>query len=139
MNAEVRLGKLLQNIDPQLEGEVYAFVALPEARLQSLCADCLCIFREREGLSAILPRALAKREGLLEDDAAGGYCQITLQVHSSLEAVGLTAVVSRELAAEGISANVVAALHHDHVFVPERDAQRALQILRGIGNRAQYS
>lgn len=138
MNAEVRLEKLLQNIDPQLQGGVYAFVDLPAAQLQKVWNQCLCIFREREGVSAILPRALALREGLA-DEAAGGYCQITLQVYSSLDAVGLTAVVARELAAEGISANVVAALRHDHIFVPERDAQRALQILRGIGNRAQYS
>lgn len=139
MSAEVRLEKLLQNIDPQLQGEVYDFVTMPEAQLRDLLGESLCIFREREGISAIVPRAVAEREGLVTDADGGGYRQITLQVHSSLEAVGLTAAVAGELAAEGISANVVAALRHDHVFVPERHAQRALQILRGIGNRAQYS
>ncbi|WP_193163585.1 ACT domain-containing protein [Microbulbifer hainanensis] len=136
MNAEVRLEKLLQNIAPHLHGEVYVFCALQSEQLQALVEECLCVFREREGISAILPRAVAEREGL---EASRGFCQISLQVYSSLDAVGLTAAVCGELAAAGISANMVAALRHDHVFVPEQDAQRALQLLRGISNRAQYS
>lgn len=136
MNAEVCLEKLLQNIDPQLQDEVYVFCPLPESQLQNLLGDCLCLFREREGLCAILPQSLAEREGL---EASGGFRQITLRVYSSLDAVGLTAAVATELANSGISANVVAALHHDHVFVPREQAQQALLLLRGISNRAQYS
>lgn len=135
MNAEVRLDKLLQYLDPQLQEEVYVFSQLHESQLQKLCGECLCIFREREGPSAILSRALAEREGL---PMSTGFRQITLQVYSSLEAVGLSAAVAGELAGAGISANVVAALRHDHVFVPEQQAQQALQLLRGIRNRAQY-
>lgn len=136
MNAEVRLEKLLQNIDPHLQGEVYVFSPLEAGQVAALWDECLCIFREREGLSAILPRAVAEREGL---EKSGNFRQISLQVYSSLDAVGLTAAVAGELASAGISANVVAALHHDHIFVPEQDAQRALQLLRGLGNRAQYT
>lgn len=136
MNAETRLDKLLQNINPQLQGDSYVFCALDAARLEELLPQCLGVFREREGISAILPHGDAERFGL---EASEGFRQITLQVNSSLEAVGLTAAVARELATEGISANVVAALRHDHVFVPEADAERALQILRGLSNRAQYS
>lgn len=136
MNAETRLDKLLQNINPQLQGESYVFCALEESQLAQLLPACLCIFREREGPSAILPRAEAERAGL---EASSAFRQLTLQVHSSLEAVGLTAAVAAELAAAGISANVVAALRHDHVFVPEAEAERALQLLRGLSNRAQYS
>jgi hypothetical protein len=47
-------------------------------------------------------------------------------VHSSLEAVGLTAAVAGALTAAGISANVVAAFHHDHVFVPADRAEAAM-------------
>ena len=136
MNAEVCLEKLLQDIEPLLQEEVYVFCSLEESRMQELCTQCLCLFREREGWSAILPRKVAEREGL---PVGSGFCQITLQVYSSLDAVGLTAAIARELSAAGISANVVAALHHDHVFVPEHRAREALLILRGIGNRAQYS
>lgn len=136
MNAEVRLDTLLQTLDPQLEEGSFVFCALDDGRAAQLWSHCLCLFRETEGWSAVIEHALAQREGL---DCSVGFRQITLQVYSSLEAVGLTAAVSRELAAAGISANVVAALHHDHVFVPEARAEEALQLLRGLRNRAQYS
>jgi hypothetical protein len=58
--------------------------------------------------------------------------QITLKVHSSLEAVGLTAAFSRALTEAGISANVVAAYYHDHIFVPATDAERAIEALRQL-------
>ncbi len=54
---------------------------------------------------------------------------LTLDVHSSLEAVGLTAAVAGALAAEGIAANMVAAYHHDHLLVPVDAADRAAAIL----------
>jgi hypothetical protein len=57
---------------------------------------------------------------------------ITLTVHSSLAAVGLTAAFSARLAREGIGANVVAAFHHDHIFVPAADAERALAALKAL-------
>ncbi|SEA19590.1 ACT domain-containing protein [Microbulbifer marinus] len=136
MNAEVCLEKLLQNLDPQIQEGVYVFCQIQPAELHELLDDCLCVFHEREGLSAILPQSAAEQRGLT---ASKGFCQITLQVFSSLNAVGLTAAVATELANAGISANVVAALHHDHVFVPQEKAQQALQLLRGICNRAQYS
>ena len=61
-----------------------------------------------------------------------GWARITLQVHSSLEAVGLTARVAESLADRGISANMVAAFHHDHVFVPWPRRAEALIILENL-------
>jgi hypothetical protein len=62
------------------------------------------------------------------------FQRITLSVHTSLEAVGLTAAVSSALAREGISANVVAAYYHDHIFVPVAKANQALScILKLVG------
>ena len=54
------------------------------------------------------------------------YKLISLNVHSSLDAVGLTAAFSAKLAEKNISANVVAAYYHDHIFVPEEKAEQAL-------------
>ena len=61
---------------------------------------------------------------------------ITLTVHSSLEAVGLTAAVSRALAEENISCNVVAAYYHDHLFVPVGDGERAMEVLLALSSEA---
>ncbi|MGE8294566.1 MAG: ACT domain-containing protein [Pseudomonas sp.] len=85
--------------------------------------------REAEGLSLVLARESADRHGLSYDYVA---TWITLQVHSSLAAVGLTASFSAALAQAGISCNVIAGFHHDHIFVPVECAERALSTLRAL-------
>jgi hypothetical protein len=86
-------------------------------------------FREEEGLTLIMPRHEAEAAGL-----AGAFpCRmITLNVHSSLQAVGFLATVAARLAAAGISANAVSALHHDHLFVPVERAEEAVRILKQL-------
>ena len=64
----------------------------------------------------------------------GPMARITLTIHSALEAVGLTAAVSTALADHGISANMVAGFHHDHIFLPAKDADRALNILLDLSD-----
>ena len=86
-------------------------------------------FREREGLSIIVAEHLAERAGLHADFRAAW---ITLTVNSDLSAVGLTAAVAKALADEGISCNIVAAVNHDHVFVPVGAAEKALLALRAL-------
>jgi hypothetical protein len=86
--------------------------------------------REAEGLTVVLPREQADRANLPYD---GEFARITLRVHSALDAVGLTAAISGALAARGISANVIAGLHHDHIFVPADRAQDAIDALAALG------
>ncbi|WP_265086797.1 ACT domain-containing protein [Ralstonia pseudosolanacearum] len=62
--------------------------------------------------------------------------RITLNVYSSLEGVGLTAAFATALAQQGISCNVVAAIYHDHIFVPLEDAKRALEALLAMQSEA---
>ena len=61
------------------------------------------------------------------------FKQITLTVHSSLDAVGLTAAVATKLSSYGISANVVAAYYHHHIFVQSEKADEALLVLKEFG------
>ena len=89
----------------------------------------LACFAEQEGLTLVLSKESADQEGL---SYQGCFRCISLQVHSSLQAIGLTAAVASELASHGISANVIAAHHHDHVFVPSRDAEEALRLLEAM-------
>ena len=77
-------------------------------------------------MSLLLGKARADQAGL---EYSGVFKGITLSVHSSLEAVGFTAAVANKLAASGISANVIAAHYHDHVFVPADRAEQALSLL----------
>lgn len=124
------LSALLSNLNPRLDTEEYVFLTYSgcnygdHAHLQPIAS-----FREKEGLSLVVSRSLAEAHSATYE---GVFCRITLQVHSDLEAVGLTAAVANTLAEQGISANVVAAHYHDHVFVPASRADEALQCLASL-------
>jgi uncharacterized protein len=82
--------------------------------------------REDEGMTAVLPRERADELGLEYDYVAAW---ITLRVDSTLEQVGLTALFSHALADAGISCNVLAGVHHDHLLVPADRAVEAIEVL----------
>lgn len=84
------------------------------------------IFHEKEGVTFILEQQDAVNKKIHYQSV---YRLITLNVHSSLDAVGLTAAFSAKLAEKNISANVVAAYYHDHIFVPEEKAEQALNAI----------
>jgi len=128
MPGETNLQKLLAALDPELNPGEFVY-CLVDSLEKALSLEPLCSFQEKEGVTLILPRAKADEMGF-SDSLVCAW--ITLTVHSSLEGVGLTAAVSRALAEAGISCNVVAAYHHDHLFVPLKDADRAMKVLRTL-------
>ena len=85
---------------------------------------------EPEGLTLIIPRANADAH---EIDYESAFRAITLRVHSSLDAVGLTAAVATQLTEHGISANVIAGYFHDHIFVQSKHAEQAMAALGKFG------
>lgn len=130
MDGITDLGQLLREMKPALADGGYVYCTVPDIDLRPwLDLDPIGTFREEEGLTLILPASVAAANAL---DASAPLAMITLTVHSSLEAVGLTAAIAGALAQEGISANVVAAFYHDHVFVPAEDADRALVVLEAL-------
>ncbi len=116
MAGERDLSRLLKALNPHLHPERYSFSEAAEPTLKD---GQFAIVREEEGLTLIQP------------DPAGEWARISLGVHSSLEAVGLTAALSSRLSDLGISANIVAARYHDHLFVPWDRREEALTALRG--------
>ncbi|MFL4469826.1 ACT domain-containing protein [Tateyamaria armeniaca] len=119
---------MIAAMTPQLtQGSwVYCFEPDPE-RVATLMDDAFAMIREVEGVTLILPACVAAAQG---HDSARAMRLITLSVFSDLEGIGLTAAVAQALTDAGISCNVVAAYHHDHVFVPETDAKAALAALQ---------
>ncbi len=117
MAGERDLTRLLADLRPQLGAARYAFERVERLALEE---GDFALIREEEGLTAIRERA------------DGDWARISLGVHSSLEAVGLTAILSRRLADAGLSANIVAALDHDHFFVPWDQRDRAMSAISGI-------
>ena len=132
MIAETDLSVLLKNLNPVASSENYVFTTLPADKLSStLVSVAKGMFQEREGTTLILPVAAAKQANLQFE---GYYRCITCEVHSSLEAVGMTAAMSTALGNAGISANVVAAYYHDHIFVPAEKVDVALDVLTSLSS-----
>lgn len=131
MSAITNLKQLLTHMEPELRSTAeFVFCTFRDKKYGAYAElEPLCAFQEKEGLTLILPRAQADRAGISYD---GSYLIITLQVHSSLEAVGLTAAVAAKLTDHNISANIVAAYHHDHIFVATAQAEQAVQALREL-------
>ncbi len=131
MAGETDLDALLRGLAPRRNPGAFVFTSVPGAVPEG--ADPVVVVREDEGTALVLARERADALGLPYAYVAAW---ITLQVHSALEAVGLTAAVSRALTDAGVSANVVAGLVHDHVFVPVERADEALEVLEALAARA---
>jgi hypothetical protein len=124
---EKNLQKLLQSISPALRDGEYVFCTVVDAQYGDYAeAEPIASCNETEGLTLVLLKEAADRSGL---SYQGIFRCITLGVHSSLQAVGLTAVVAAALAENGISANIIAGYFHDHIFVASENAADALGIL----------
>lgn len=124
---------MLAAMDPFLHEGFYAFVGPQKADPTALMAQALAAFRENEGLSLLLPVETARAIGA---EQILPLRWIELRVCSALDGVGLTAAVSARLAEHDIACNVIAALRHDHVFVPAVDAERALALLQALSKEA---
>ena len=130
MSGEINLNNLLSSMAPKLLDDEYVFCTIKNAQYGDYAeVSPIASFIEAEGLTLVVTKENA-------DKAAFKYeivlkC-ITLSVHSSLEAVGLTAAVATKLAEKEISANVIAAYYHDHIFVPAEKAELALEALEAI-------
>jgi hypothetical protein len=126
---------MIAGMTPRLDTETYIFCTLPPSGAdQHIILNALATFHEAEGISLILP--LGKAISLDLPVTQPPMSRITLEVYSSLQGVGLTAAVSSALADKGIACNMVAALHHDHVFVPHDRANEAMDILRALQTSA---
>ena len=131
MSGEKDLRKLLSGMRPELNPGRYVFSTV-DGVLPAGVTPVVTV-AEREGLTVVALREEADSAGLAYDYVAGW---ITLRVHSALEAVGLTAAVAQELAAIGLSCNVIAGYHHDHLFVPYERAQEAVTALAALAQGA---
>ncbi|KJR25370.1 MULTISPECIES: ACT domain-containing protein [Vibrio] len=129
MSAITDLDLLLKSMSPKLLDGEYVFCCVDGPLADYLHLEPIATFREQEGLTLVVPRDKAELGGLTFD---GVFCLITLTVHSSLQAVGLTAAFASQLAEHGISANVVAGYYHDHIFVPQEKAHAAIQALESL-------
>jgi len=129
MSGITDLELLLQSLSPLLHKPEYVYCSVDGEIGDYLHLDPVATFREKEGLTLIITRDAAAAAGLRYD---GVFRLLTLQIHSSLHAVGLTARVAAVLAENGVSANMIAACFHDHILVPADKAELACAAIRGL-------
>jgi hypothetical protein len=133
--AERGLGRLLASIDPQLQAGTLVFCAIEhDGRPSGLAVRME--FREHEATTLVVSAEDARTHGLVGEFP----CEwIVIGARSDLSAVGFLAEITARLATAGISANVVSAVHHDHLFVPVGLGERAVAVLLELQGRHRHA
>lgn len=119
---EMSLDVLIQAMEPVLYDDIYVFATV-DKNFDSKTVQPLMTFVEQEGLTLILTQENAISNSLTYDFACR---MITLNIHSSLDAVGFLARITQRLAGLQMGVNPVSGYYHDHLFVPSDRAQDAL-------------
>lgn len=132
MSGETNLSKLIKGMAPILNKGDYVFSTITDIS-QIDRKDTICEFKEQEGITIVMERKKADALHLNYDFIASW---ITLRIHSSLDAVGLTALFSTELAKHNISCNVIAGYYHDHIFVAKKDVKKAMVVLNALSKNS---
>jgi hypothetical protein len=129
MIGETNLKTLLQNIRPELNDGEFVFCTVDPSTAAGLQIAPIGQFLEREGMTLILAKPEAEANELAFTFTSR---MITLNIHSSLEAVGFLSAISQKLTEQGIPTNVISAYFHDHIFVPVDRADEAIRVLNGF-------
>lgn len=127
------LAGMLAGMKPRLCKEPFRFIM--NNRADGVIAKfehTFAVIREEEGTTFVVTGKEARETG----DESADFARITLQVHSALDGIGLTAAVANALAKHGIACNVIAAFHHDHIFVPWERRGDALDVLTRLSEDA---
>ena len=132
MSGEKNLTKLLASLTAKLDPDTYVSATTTSEVPPGL--KLRMIFEEAEGTTLITTLEQARAHNLAYEYESR---MITLDIHSSLEAVGFMAVIATRLAARGLSVNPVSAFYHDHIFVPADRADDAMSELAAIASEAQ--
>lgn len=127
MDAVRDLHQILKSLRPEVRQGEFVFVSVAPTQVHELPYEA--VVKENEGTTVVLRKQAADDAGLSYDYVAGW---ITLTVHSALDSVGLTAAFATALAAAGISCNVLAGLHHDHLLVASSQTPAALKVLEKL-------
>lgn len=127
------LQDLIKQLSPTVDSTHYVYCTVAKAKYGELDhLKPIVSIAELEGLTLVIPLEQAKSEGL---DYYRVFRRITLEGHSSLEALGLTSVVTSVLAERGITTNVIAGFYHDHMFVPSDRIDEALKAVKELASQ----
>jgi hypothetical protein len=128
MSGSTDLKQTLKSLKVSCDDIQYSFTSIKDESKVSR-EKVLATFHENGQLAVIAPKDYLDELGIENE---GPYAKLTIEVHTSLELVGLSAVMATKLADNGISANVVSAFYHDHVFVQYQFREKAIRLLESL-------
>ncbi|MBI2405634.1 ACT domain-containing protein [Candidatus Microgenomates bacterium] len=128
MTGQTDLSGVLKSLQVSCDNIEYGFASVKDKQI-NFDDQVLGTFKENEGLTIIAPREYFETNDIQYE---GPYAKLTIEVHTSLELVGLTAILARKLAENQISANVVAGYFHDHIFVQYAVRQKAIEAINNL-------
>lgn len=128
MFGHIDLSEVLKSLQVSCDNVEYGFASLKN-KITFIDAEVLGTFKENEGLTIIASKDYFIRNKIKYQ---GSYAKLTIDVHTSLELIGLTPVLAGKLADNKISANVIAAYFHDHIFVQYESRQKAIDALYAL-------
>jgi hypothetical protein len=131
MTGETNLDELIKSLSAVLVEGLYVFATV-RPNPKSLDFVPRMIFSEAEGTTYILLKSEAEMLGLTYEFPCR---MITLNIHSSLEAVGFMARIATELAKHDMGVNPVSGFFHDHLFVPDGRQHDAMNVLGEMSKR----
>ncbi|RFU79396.1 integron cassette [Trichoderma arundinaceum] len=126
---EKSLAKLLATLTTSLHGTIFVFATLTDPSALPPLEETQLLFKEKEGISVIISKEYATAHKI---DFFFPCKMITLNVTSSLEAVGFMAVIATKLAEHNMGVNPVSGFYHDHLFIPLGREEEAVEILRRL-------
>ncbi len=130
MSGQTNVNAMLRSLSVSVRPDKYVVVTLtPDAGVPGLSEGVAAVIDETEGPTVIATIERAEREGWPQEFIAAW---LTLDVHSALEAVGLTAAFSRALGRAGIPCNVIAGFYHDHILVPHDKSEAAVEVIEAL-------
>ena len=128
MAGETNLDELIRSMSAVLVEGVFVFVTLQADEIPPGLTPRMT-FEEAEGTTLILPKGDAEAHSLPFEFPCR---MITLNIHSSLEAVGFMARIATELAKHDMGVNPVSGFYHDHLFVPDGREEDAMAVLKDM-------
>tara|TARA_R110000796_G_scaffold86806_11_gene187737 strand:- start:772 stop:1197 length:426 start_codon:yes stop_codon:yes gene_type:complete len=130
MTGETNLDELIRSLSAELIEGLFVFVTIPTGRRTENLKPRM-VFEEAQGTTLIMLKSEAESHSLSYEFPCR---MITLNIHSSLEAVGFIARIASELAKYDMGVNPVSGFFHDHLFVPDGREHQAMDILQKLAS-----
>jgi uncharacterized protein len=128
MSGQTNLSEVLKTLNVTCDNLEYGFATVKDKQID-ITGQVLGVFEESEGKTIIATTEYLEVNNLQHE---GSYAKLTIELHTSLELVCLTATLAQKLAENKIPVNVIAGYYHDHLFVPYGLRQNAINAISNL-------